>query len=93
MTEEILLGDYKLTLSSRFIPVYGIYLHDKKIGFVIFDDNMSLLTLRTDDTDLITLLLLRYQPGPEFTISPYEIILGESSFLMICHYIDQMTYR
>ena len=91
--KEIVLGDYTLVLDNAYYMIYLVYLHDKKIGWVWFNQDMSLLTLRTDDTDLITLLLLRYQPGPEFTISPYEIILGESSFLMICHYIDQMTYR
>ena len=70
--KEIILGDYKLTLWPGYNYVYGIYLHDKKIGFVIFDDNMSLLTLRTDDTDLITLLLLRYQVSPLLHTHPFN---------------------
>ena len=68
MTEEILLGDYKLTLSSRFIPVYGIYLHDKKIGWVSFLDDSTVDLIYSSDTDLITMLLLRYQTTPKFEI-------------------------
>ena len=69
--KEILLGDYKFVLDDEVTHMYDIYLHDEGVGWVWFNQDMSLLTLRTDDTDLITLLLLRYQPGPEFTIHPY----------------------
>ena len=73
MTEEILLGDYTITLSfrGRDLLIYHIYLHNEKIGWVSFLPDMPLRRIFTNDTDLITLLLLRYQPGPEFTISPY----------------------
>ena len=70
--KEILLGDYTLTCWNEFTNLYGIYLHDKKIGWVVFLNDMSLLTLRTDDTDLITMLLLKYQVSPGLTITPYN---------------------
>ena len=72
MTEEILLGDYKLTSPPVFTNLYNIYLHNKKIGGVIFLNDMSLRRIYTNDTDLITLLLLRYQVAPRFKIIPYE---------------------
>ena len=66
------LGDYKLVLDYGWkIIIYDIYLHDEGVGWVVFLNDMSLHRIFTNDTDLITLLLLRYQPGPEFTISPY----------------------
>ena len=77
MTEEILLGDYTITLWTGFISSYDIHLHNKKIGFVRFFDDMSLHTLCTNDTDLITLLLLRYQVSPDFKIYQYKILLGD----------------
>ena len=71
--KEILLGDYKLVFDDGWeIIIYDIYLHDKKIGWVVFLNDMSLLTLRTDDTDLITMLLLKYQVSPDFKIYPYK---------------------
>ena len=72
MTEEILLGDYTLTSPPVFTNLYNIYLHNKKIGGVIFLNDMSLRRIYTNDTDLITLLLLRYQVSPDFKIYPYE---------------------
>ena len=74
MTEEILLGDYTLTCWNEFTNLYGIYLHDKKIGWVQFLPDMALHTLCTDDTDLITLLLLKYQVSPVFKIYPYYYV-------------------
>ena len=72
MTEEILLGDYKLTLSSGFISSYDIFHHNEKIGWVWFNQDMSLRRIFTNDTDLITMLLLKYQVSPVFKIYPYE---------------------
>ena len=69
--KEILLGDYTLTCWNEFTNLYGIYLHDKKIGWVYFKADMSLRRIGTNDTDLITLLLLRYQVSPDFKIYPY----------------------
>ena len=69
--KEILLGDYKFVLDDEVTHMYDIYLHDKKIGWVWFNQDMSLLTLRTDDTDLITLLLLKYKTSTKFSIYPY----------------------
>ena len=71
--KEILLGDYKLVFDDGWeIIIYDIYLHDKKIGWVVFLNDMSLLTLCTDDTDLITLLLLRYQVSPLLHTHPFN---------------------
>ena len=69
---EIILGDYTVTPGSFMLGYYDIYLHNKKIGFVVFDDDMSLYKIRTDDTDLITLLLLKYQTDANFKIYPYK---------------------
>ena len=74
MTEEILLGDYTLTFWNEFTNIYNIYLHNKKIGWVQFLPDMALHTLCTDDTDLITLLLLKYQVSPVFKIYPYYYV-------------------
>ena len=69
--KEIVLGDYTLVLDNAYYMIYLVYLHDKKIGWVWFNQDMSLLTLRTDDTDLITLLLLKYKTSTKFSIYPY----------------------
>ena len=71
---EIILGDYTVTPGSFMLGYYDIYLHNKKIGWVVFLNDMSLLTLCTDDTDLITLLLLKYQVSPVFKIYPYYYV-------------------
>ena len=76
--EEIILGDYtmvpKYPLWFDLYRGYDIYLHDKKIGFVRFFDDMSLRRIFTNDTDLITILLLKYHPGLRFihTKNDYE---------------------
>ena len=72
MSITMKLGDYTLTFWNEFTNLYAIYLHNKKIGFVRFFDDMSLRRIYTNDTDLITLLLLRYQVAPRFKIIPYE---------------------
>ena len=74
MTEEILLGDYTITLSfrGRDLLIYHIYLHNEGVGWVYFKADMSLHQIGTNDTDLITLLLLRYQVSPDFKIYPYN---------------------
>ena len=73
MTEEMLLGDYTITLWTGFISSYDIRLHNKRVGGrVWFTQDMSLRRIYTNDTDLITLLLLRYQVAPRFKIIPYE---------------------
>ena len=72
MTEEILLGDYKLTLSSGFISSYDIFHHNEKIGWVSFFDDSTVDLIYSSDTDLITMLLLRYQVSPDFKIYPYD---------------------
>ena len=69
--KEILLGDYKFVLDDEVTHMYDIYLHDEGVGWVWFNQDMSLLTLRTDDTDLITLLLLKYKTSTKFSIYPY----------------------
>ena len=74
MTEEMLLGDYTITLSfrGRDLLIYHIYLHNKHVGRVSFLDDMPTLdTISTDDTDLITILLLKYQVSSRFEILPY----------------------
>ena len=72
MTEEILLGDYKLALDSEFTYIYNIYLHNEGVGWVWFNQDMSLRRIFTNDTDLITMLLLKYQVSPDFKIYPYK---------------------
>ena len=72
MTEEILLGDYTLTFWNEFTNLYDIYLHNEGVGWVYFKADMSLHQIGTNDTDLITLLLLRYQVSPDFKIYQYN---------------------
>ena len=72
MTEEILLGDYTITLWPGYNYVYDIFHHNEKIGWVWFNQDMSLRRIFTNDTDLITMLLLKYQVSPVFKIYPYE---------------------
>ena len=69
--KEIVLGDYTITLWPGYNYVYDIYLHDKQVGWVVFLNDMSLRRICTNDTDLITLLLLRYQVSPYFEIYPF----------------------
>ena len=69
--KEIVLGDYTVTPGSFMLGYYDIYLHNKKIGWVVFLNDMSLRRICTNDTDLITLLLLRYQVSPYFEIYPF----------------------
>ena len=66
--KEIVLGDYTITLWPGYNYVYDIYLHDKQVGWVVFLNDMSLRRICTNDTDLITLLLLRYQVSPDFKL-------------------------
>ena len=68
MTEEILLGDYKFVLDDEVTHMYDIYLHNKKIGWVSFLDDSTVDLIYSSDTDLITMLLLRYQTTPKFEI-------------------------
>ena len=71
--EDIVLGDYTVTPGSFMLGYYDIYLHNKKIGWVVFLNDMPTLdTISTNDTDLIALLLLRYQVSPDFKIYPYD---------------------
>ena len=71
--EDIVLGDYTVTPGSFMLGYYDIYLHNKKIGWVVFlNDTPTLDTISTNDTDLIALLLLRYQVSPDFKIYPYD---------------------
>ena len=70
--KEIVLGDYTITLWPGYNYVYDIYLHDKQVGWVVFLNDMSLRRICTNDTDLITLLLLRYQVSPYFEIYPFK---------------------
>ena len=72
MTEEILLGDYTITLWTGFISSYDIHLHNEGVGWVWFNQDMSLRRIFTNDTDLITMLLLKYQVSPDFKIYPYK---------------------
>ena len=83
MTEEILLGDYKLALDSEFTYIYNIYLHNEGVGVVVFDDDMSLRRIFTNDTDLITMLLLKYQVSPVFKIYPYEEWLWQKKYYWV----------
>ena len=74
--EEIILGDYtmvpKYPLWFDLYQGYDIYLHNKHVGRVSFLDDMPTLdTISTDDTDLITILLLKYQVSSRFEILPY----------------------
>ena len=66
--KEILLGDYKFVLDDEVTHMYDIYLHDEGVGWVWFNQDMSLRRICTNDTDLITLLLLRYQVSPDFKL-------------------------
>ena len=72
---EIILGDYtmvpKYPLWFDLYQGYDIYLHDEGVGWVWFNQDMSLRRICTNDTDLITLLLLRYQVSPYFEIYPF----------------------
>ena len=75
MTEnekEILLGDYTITLWPGYNYVYDIFHHNEKIGWVSFLPDMPLRRIFTNDTDLITMLLLKYQVSPDFKIYPYN---------------------
>ena len=65
---EIILGDYTVTPGSFMLGYYDIYLHDEGVGWVWFNQDMSLRRICTNDTDLITLLLLRYQVSPDFKL-------------------------
>ena len=65
------LGDYTLTFWPGYNYVYDIFHHNEKIGWVVFLNDMSLRRICTNDTDLITLLLLRYQVSPYFEIYPF----------------------
>ena len=67
--KEIILGDYKLVLDYR---CYDIYFHNEQVGF---KSDMTLSAIGTNDTDLITLLLLKYQPGPEFKMYPHLYVI------------------
>ena len=77
MTEEIILGDYKISFYYMFTRnaniLYAIYLHDKQVGWVYFVNDMPTLdTVWSNDTDLITILLLRYNTTPYFKIYPFN---------------------
>ena len=73
MRPDIKVGDYTLSLVSDVYRWYTIYLHYDHAGWCIFkQDTSSLHRIYTNDTDLITLLLLKYQTDANFKIYPYK---------------------
>lgn len=75
--KEIVLGDYTATSSGRrganssgYYDIFEVYHHIELVAVVNFSDGMALDGIYSNDTDLITMLLLKYQPGPGFTIFP-----------------------
>ena len=49
--------------------IIGLFLYDEPVATVGFLNDM-IIDIRTTDTDLIMLLLLKYQPRPGFKIYP-----------------------
>ena len=74
MKEKIILGDYKFesdNYNGDRNGAYKVYLHNEYVRSVWFvADITSLNVIYSDDTGLIALLLLMYQPSYDFSIYP-----------------------